>query len=72
MPFNSFGDANNGGYNYQTLTEGKPGQVFISKVSNSRLSARSVVMNQIRDLNPGVFAGITDFELEMIRLPRLE
>ena len=72
MPFNSFGDTNNGGYNYQTLTDGRTNAAFICKVSNSRLSARSVVMNQVRDLNPGVFPGIVDFELEILRQPRLE
>ncbi len=70
MPFNSMGGVTNGSYNYQSLTNGKTNSIYICEVSNSSLSYRSVVMNQIRDLNPGVFPSVCDFKLQIVRQPR--
>lgn len=70
MPFNSYGDVTNGGYNYADLTNGRTSAAFISDVGNSRLSYRSVVINQIKELNPGIFCSVMDFELQIVRQPR--
>lgn len=71
-PFNNYGDVNNGYYNYRELTQNKVNSIFISKVSNSRVSYRSVIMNELKDLNPGIFSCIIDFDLEIVRNPRSE
>lgn len=72
MPFNNYGDVNNNYYNYQELTQNKTNSIFISKVSNSRVSYRSVIMNELKDLNPGIFPSIIDFDLQIVRNPRSE
>lgn len=69
MPFNSYGDVGSG-YNYTSLTAGKTNSLFISKVSNSRLSYRSTIMNEIRSLNPSIFPSLIDIEAEIVRQPR--
>jgi len=70
MPFNSFGGLKNQSYNYNTLTTGIINSLFLNRVDISRLSYKSVIMNEVKNLNPNIFPILIDFELKIVRAPR--
>jgi hypothetical protein len=68
-PYNVFGAFKSGVYNYTALASGK-NHMFVDNVSVSKVN--SALYSQVRAVNPKVFLGIIDFELSMVRYPRLE
>lgn len=69
MPYNFLGDTRNNNYNYLNLPS--EDNIFISKVNISHLTYQSVIMNEIKNLNPNIFPTLIDFELEIVREPRI-
>jgi hypothetical protein len=73
LPFNHYGGIKSGQYDYPSITEPKTDSsewLYISNVNISRFSYQSVVMSEVRDLNPSIFPALIDLELEAVRLPR--
>lgn len=74
MPFNILGSCKNGNiYNYTTLKGDKiqNGQgIFIEEVSSAKFGSNSLVLSQIKKINPLIHAGIVDFTVSFFREPR--
>ena len=71
MPFNSLGGLKSGVYNYTGMTNGKAanGQgIYISNVFVSRFN-HSAFSQELKKINPDVFVGLVDLDLEFIRNP---
>jgi hypothetical protein len=72
VPFNVLGGFKSGSYNYNNLVSGKilAGQAsFIHEVYVSNY--RQNTYEEIRKLNPEVYVGIVELELESYRFPRI-
>lgn len=68
QPFNQFGGLKSGSFNYTGASAGKidiGSGLFVRKVYSSDLNARRFV--DFKDLNPEVFKGLLQFEIEHVR-----
>jgi hypothetical protein len=74
MPFNNFGGYTSGTYNYKTLTAGKTAfsqYIYLDKVFVSKFNINSLLVSELKKINPEVYPAILDFEIETFRYPRL-
>jgi hypothetical protein len=73
MPFNVFGGFKTGVFNYDTATAGKVvngSGAFISRVSVAKFDRN--LLSTVEKLNPDVYFGICDVEINRARYPRIE
>lgn len=72
MPFNSRGGYKGGVYNYNTLTanKGESSSMFVDEVSISHFNRQSVIVTELKDLNPTVIPAMIDFVVKIYRQPR--
>jgi hypothetical protein len=71
MPFNALGSLKSGVFNYNSAVSGKiesDNAVFISRVTVTKFERN--LYSQMKSMNPGVYFGIVDMEVEKPRYPR--
>ena len=73
MPFNSFGGLYNGNYNYISKVASKQGSnlIFIDRVDVSKININTLALTDLKKIGTHIFAGIIDFELSVVREPRI-
>lgn len=66
LPFNNYGGFKNSSYSYDSIRSShgsNPNVLYIDSVSVSRFNSQSVVLTELKNINPSVYVGLADFEL---------